>query len=130
MKSLNYRMHKYIILFFSVSLFLFACGKNKEPSGVINPNVMVGLLTEVHIVDGRLYTLSQTPDSLRKYGAKKYLSLFKKYGTDSLQFRKSLQYYSTQPEELLIIYDKVLAKLKLKTDSLNALQNKINAASK
>ena len=63
-------MLKYIILFFLVSVFLFACrNDNPVPANVIDPNVMVSLLTEVHIVDGRLYNYTQTPDTLRKYGA-------------------------------------------------------------
>ena|ERR1700761_7185548 len=124
-------MHKYIILFFLVSMFLAACGgDNKIPADIIDPKVMVNLLTEVHIVDGRLYNYTQTPDTLRKYGAQKYLSLFKKYRTDSLQFRKSLQYYSTKPDELLAIYDQIIVNLKAKTDSLNKLQIKANAASR
>jgi hypothetical protein len=85
---------------------------------------MISLLTEVHIVDGSMYSLSQNPDSLYKYGLNRYLSVFKKYHTDSAQFKKSLKYYTTQPDELEAMYDQVLANLKQKTDSLNKLQQK------
>jgi hypothetical protein len=115
-------MRKYIILFFSASMFLFACKGNNEATGVIDPNVMVNLLTEVHLVDGRLYTYLQNADSLQKYGMGRYLAAFKKYHTDSATFSKSLKFYSTQPEKLLVIYDKVQANLKLKLDSLNKKQ--------
>jgi hypothetical protein len=123
-------MLKYIILFFSVSLFLCACNGNKNANGIIDQHTMVGLLTEVHIVDGGLYSVAQTPDSLQKYGAAKYLSLFNKYHTDSLQFRKSLQYYTKQPTVLLAIYDEVLKNLKKKADSLNNILVKKNAVSR
>ncbi|HEY5326215.1 MAG TPA: DUF4296 domain-containing protein, partial [Mucilaginibacter sp.] len=70
------------------------------------------------------YSLPQSPDSLYKYGLNRYLSVFKKYHTDSAQFKKSLKYYTTQPDELEAMYDQVLANLKQKTDSLNKLQQK------
>jgi len=117
-------MHKYITLFFSVTFFLSACKGGKASEEVINHNQMISLLTEVHIVDGSMYSLSQNPDSLYKYGLNRYLSVFKKYHTDSAQFKKSLKYYTTQPDELEAMYDQVLANLKQKTDSLNKLQQK------
>ena len=114
-------MHKYIALFFSATFFLSACkeGKNK---GIIDHNRMISLLTEVHIIDGRMYSIKQVPDSLYKYGAGLYVNLFKKYHTDTVQFRKSIRYYSTQPTELEDIYTHVQQKLKEKADSLNKIQ--------
>jgi hypothetical protein len=116
-------MRKYICLFFSVTFLLSACKGGKTPDEVINHNRMTSLLTEVHIIDGILYTAPQNPDSLYKYGADKYLALFKKYHTDSVQFKKSLKYYATQPVELAAIYDRVRDNLKQKLDSLNKLQH-------
>jgi hypothetical protein len=118
-------MRKYITLFFSVSLFLFACKGKNEALGIIDPNVMVNLLTEVHLVDGRLYNYLQNPERLQKYGMGRYLAAFKKYDTDSATFRKSLKFYTTQPDKLLNIYNKVQANLKLKLDSLNKRQYQI-----
>ncbi|HEY2582943.1 MAG TPA: DUF4296 domain-containing protein [Mucilaginibacter sp.] len=116
-------MRKYITLFFSVSLFLFACNSGKPSAEIINHDRMVNLLTDLHIVDGRMYT-HLVPDSLYKYGMGMYLSLFKKYNTDSVQFRKSYKYYTTQPAELQAIYEQVLKNLKQKTDSVTKLQLK------
>jgi hypothetical protein len=115
-------MRKYITLFFSVTFFLFSCEGDKAPSGIIVHDRMISLLTEVHLVDGGMYSVSQNPDSLYKYGTDRYLTLFKKYHTDSVQFRKSLQYYATQPSELQTIYEMVQEELKNKNDSLNKIQ--------
>ncbi|HWZ14314.1 MAG TPA: DUF4296 domain-containing protein [Mucilaginibacter sp.] len=123
-------MLKYITLFFSVSVFLSACSANKAPANVISPNRMASLLTEVHLIDGRLYLVKQEPDSLYKYGTGRYVALFKKYHTDSVQFRKSMDYYAAQPLELQKMYDQIGLNLKQKTDSLNKLQIKQNALSK
>ena len=121
-------MHKYISLFFSVTFLLSACKGGKTPDEVISHNRMTSLLTDVHIIDGILYTAPQNPDSLYKYGADKYLELFKKYHTDSVQFKKSLKYYATQPVELAAIYDQVRDNLKQKLDSLNKLQQNKRSA--
>jgi hypothetical protein len=117
-------MHKYISLFFSVTFLLSACMGGKTPEDIINHNRMTNLLTDVHIIDGILYTAPQNPDSLYKYGADKYVALFKKYHTDSVQFKKSLKYYATQPVELAAIYDQVRISLKQKLDSVTKLQQK------
>jgi hypothetical protein len=123
-------MLKYITLFFSVSFFLSACMSDKTPNDIINHDRMTNLLTEVHLIDGRLYLVKQEPDSLYKYGTGRYVALFKKYHTDSVQFKKSMNYYTSQPLELQKMYDQIGLNLKKKTDSLNKLQIKQNALSK
>lgn len=115
-------MRKYIILFFSVSVILFSCEKNKLPAGILDQNRMVNLLVQVHLTDGRLYAVAQHPDSLYKYGMGRYMNVFKMCGTDSAQFRKSYQYYARQPAVMVDIYDKVLKDLDQKKDSVNKIQ--------
>jgi hypothetical protein len=88
---------------------------------------MTSLLTELHLVDGRMYGVFQSQDSLNKYGTSRYDALFKRYHTDSVQFRKSFKYYATQPAELQKMYEQILANLKLKTDSLNKVQRKTDS---
>ena len=117
-------MHKYLILFFSVTLFLCACKSNGVPNGVIKPDVMANLLAEVHIIDGSLYNGFQSPDTLYKYGMGNYLATFEKFHTDSATFRKSMNYYATDPDKLSTIYDQVDAKIKALSDSVNLIQTK------
>jgi hypothetical protein len=114
-------MHKYNRLFFSVLIFLIACKGNKIPDGVLGQDEMTNLLTDIHIVDGGMYNVMQMPDSLYKYGTDKYLIVFKKYHTDSVQFRKSFKYYTDNPEKLEAIYEQITKNIKLKSDSLNKL---------
>lgn len=115
-------MHKYLTLFFSVSLFLCACKSNRTPAGLIKPDAMAGLLTEIHLIDGRLYAGLQTPDTLYKYGMGNYLAAFERFHTDSGTFKKSLNYYAEYPDKLTDIYDKVDARIKVLGDSINKLQ--------
>jgi hypothetical protein len=124
-------MHKYNRLFFSVLVFLIACKSNSVPDGIIKLDEMTHLMTDVHITDGTMYNVMQVPDTLYKYGTSRYVTLFKKYHTDSVQFRKSFQYYTSHPDKLQVIYTQVTANLKLKTDSLNKLnQDKITRDNK
>ena len=120
-KPLNYRMRKHIILFFSALLFFVACKENKSTDGIIGQDKMVSLLTEVHIVDGSIYNITPHPDSLYKFGHGKYIALFKRFHTDSIQFKKSLQYYTTQPNLLETMYTQVLKNLENKRDSINKI---------
>jgi len=121
-------MRKYIILFFSVFPFLFACNSGGSSDDVIPEDQMVAVLTAVHLADGRLINMSQAPDTLYKYGTARYLAVFEKFHTDSAQFRRSYQYYSTQPDKFTDIYDKVLKVLQAKNDSLNKAFTKENLA--
>jgi hypothetical protein len=113
-------MPKYIASFFLVTLFLSACNGNKSEKEIINTDEMINLMTDMHIVDGSMYnSVSQSSDSLYKFGIAKYMALFKKYHVDSVQFRKSLDYYTNKPVEMGKMYDVILDKLQKKTDSLN-----------
>jgi len=123
-------MLKYISLFFSVTVILSSCKGDKVPNDVIDPTRMVNLMTEVHIMDGGLYRIQQDPDTLYKYGIGKFVALFKKYHTDSVRFRKSLAYYTTQPFQLQKMYEQIQVILKQKSDSLNKIQFKPNAIPK
>ncbi|MFI5159769.1 MAG: DUF4296 domain-containing protein [Sphingobacteriales bacterium] len=117
-------MQKYKSLFFSLLLFVCACGSDKTPKDVLSNKTMVGLLTEIHIADGSVFNTVQIPDSVYKYATGRYLFIFKSFHTDSVQFRKSMKYYAGKPEVLEKIYEQVKANINIKTDSLN----KINKA--
>jgi hypothetical protein len=85
---------------------------------------MADLLVQIHLIDGSLYNGTQVPDSLYHYGMGKYLDAFRKFNTDSAQFRKSMEYYSSEPDKLTAIYDKVDKRIKALSDSLSAEQAK------
>ncbi|MFC0513846.1 DUF4296 domain-containing protein [Mucilaginibacter angelicae] len=121
-------MHKYITLFFSAALFLCACNGKSIPGDVLKPEAMAGILTEMHIIDGSLYNVMQAPDSLYKYGAGKYIAMFKRLHTDTAHFNRSMRFYATQPDKLLAIYDQVDIKIKSKTDSLAKVQTEQSKA--
>lgn len=111
-------MRIYKVLFFLVPVILLAACKPGRPDGVLGPKQMVPLLVDVHLVDGSLAEVSQIPDSLFKYGFNRYDAVFKRYKTDSLQFKKSYAWYTNEPDQLYDIYVKVSDIIKAKADSL------------
>ena len=116
---LNYRMRFYIALFFCLVLTLPACNSDEDtPPGIIELHHMASLLTDVAIIDGSLNNLSQQPDTLRLHGLHLYIAVFKLHHTDSVQFKKSLQYYANRPDLLVRIYDGVNHRLSKKLDSV------------
>ncbi|WDF53657.1 DUF4296 domain-containing protein [Mucilaginibacter sp. KACC 22063] len=119
-------MRNYIILFFLGTLFLTACGgSDSVPRDVIPQDRMIDLLTDIHLANGSTYTLNQSRDSLYKYAMHRYLVVFKKYQTDTLQFKKSMEFYTEHPKQLDDMYTVILDKLKAKTDSLNKTKEKL-----
>ena len=113
-------MRKYIVLFFSALLFMWACKYTHTPDGILKPDDMTKLLAEIHIVDMSMTNISQSnPDSLYKYGINRYMATFKRMHTDSAQFRRSLIYYTKHSEQLQDMYVNVVKILQDRTDSLN-----------
>lgn len=103
-------MRRLLALFFILN-FSVACNKAKVPAGIIQPDKMVNLLTDMHIADG--YTANHSfynkADSDRT--ASVYKAVFKKHATDSAGMRKSLAFYSKNPKQLQDLYKKVGARL-------------------
>ncbi len=115
-------MRKHYTLFFLTLLFLGSC-IGSVPNGIIKPDKMINLMVDVHIVDGSLYNIdTSAPDSLYKYGIDRYLKVFKQHRTDSVQFKKSLEYYSLHPDQLEEMYTEVSKILQAKNDSIIKIQ--------
>jgi hypothetical protein len=70
-------MRKYISLFFSAIVVLYACN-DESAKGVIEEKQMISLLVDVHLVDGSMVMISSAQDTMYKYGTARYLAVFKK----------------------------------------------------
>jgi hypothetical protein len=117
-------MQKYISLFFSVLLFLTACKSKELPKDVLNEQEMISLMLDIHLTDGTVYQVPQVPDSLYKYSSAKFAALFKRHHTTDAVYKKSLKYYTKQPEKIQAMYTQLETLIKAKIDSLN----KVSAA--
>jgi len=127
---LNYRMRFYLRLFFCVSLFFTSCKeKDNVPDNVLPQHEMAELLTDMHIVDGSLYNIPQSPDSLAKHGLGLYMGVFKVHHTDTATFSRSIKFYSTHLTMLTNIYTGIEGRLQKKIDSLQKHKPKVNTDS-
>lgn len=116
-------MRKHNILFFLALLFLGACIGSNVPDGVLGEDEMTNLMVDVHLVDGSMFDIDSHPDSLYKYGIKRYDKVFKQHHTDSIQFKKSVQYYSLHTEQLEEMYAEITEILQAKSDSINKIDS-------
>ena len=115
------------------AILWFGC-KPGIPDGIIKPDKMEKILYDMHLVDGYISTI-YVVDSAKKVAAAYYKGIYKKFGTDSAEYNKSLIWYNTNPKALEAIYkniqkslsqqkkaigiaDKMIRKKKFKTDSL------------
>ncbi|HWZ36249.1 MAG TPA: DUF4296 domain-containing protein [Mucilaginibacter sp.] len=119
-------MRKHIILFFSALLFLFACNDDKNTKDILDRQAMISVLVDVHLVDGALSNESNMDSLYRNTG--RYFYVFKQHHTDSARFRKSMLYYTRQPDYFLKMYDDVIRTLQAKSDSMNKIVAKENEA--
>lgn len=92
--------------------------KGGIPDGIIKPDKMEKILFDIHIVDGYLSTIYM-PDSAKKVASSYYNGIYKKFETDSTEYRKSLVWYNNNPAELEKMYKNIqiaMAKQKKATE--------------
>lgn len=116
-----------IILLGMVILVLSACGKTKRPEGVLTEKQMVNVMTELYLAEEKVNRLPVSYDSAKKIFPLFSAKAFEKAGVSDTVFRKSLDYYMSEPEKLENIYTILVDSLNLKAQ--RAAAHKKNAAS-
>jgi len=99
---------KYIIIF---ALLLSGCIDRKAvlPDGYISQGQMVEIMTDIHLVEGArsgTLLLGDT-NALPDY----YARIYQKHHVTEDNFKQSFAWYAQNPEELKIVYEKVLVNL-------------------
>ena len=104
-------------LFWSAALCLVMLS-GCRPEGIIPPDEMVDMLTAFYEADAVIETvgsatseITRHTDSLRVYGP-----IIERYGYTAETFRESLTWYLRKPDEIISIYDKVLARVTKSSD--------------
>lgn len=90
-----------------LGVILLSCGGKKAPKNLIPEDQLHDLLVDLHLLDAistdhSINIVSGDIDSLTLY-----TSLFHKYGTDKETFDATITWYSSHPELLSELYDKV-----------------------
>lgn len=109
-----------------VALVFYGC-KPGVPKNIVQPNEMQKILVDIHLTDAYITSLP-TQDSAKKIASMYYNGIYKKYNIDSAKYNKSLNYYYTNPEVFLKIYDGVYEQLtqqKIKMAKMDSIENAI-----
>jgi hypothetical protein len=118
---------KRLILGFFLLIFVTACKRSQVPKGIIENGKMILVLTDVHLVDS--YVSSAAYDSTTQPVANYYKVVYQKHKIDSAQLKRSLRYYSRDPELLDTMYHQVLKRLEtMELVENNKAQQKLKAA--
>jgi len=100
------------ILYFFMTLFLFACAEKEItiPADVLKQKEMTAILSDVHIAQSAIGNAMSTDSS--GYTLADYLDfILENHHASKKQFVSSLEFYSNHPEMLQEIYDSVLTGL-------------------
>lgn len=92
-----------------------ACGTSDKPSNLLPENKMVDILEDIHLTESKVNNLAMgSSDSSLAIFKKLETDILKKHLVDTAAFRKSYQYYVTEPEEFKAIYNKIVEHLEVK----------------
>ncbi len=109
-----------VFLFMFLFFFLSCVNSNHEiPEKILNKNDFINVLKEVHLSEAE-FEINKTNnlEAAENILANEYLKIYAKHNTNKDRFEKTLSYYTKHPEELEMIYSKVLISLSKEKDSL------------
>lgn len=94
-------------------LFLISCSKNTTPPKDILPRgEFIDIITDIQKAQSLLSMKADSTIDIRNMKLKAYSEeILKKHNVSEKRYNKSVEYYSTNPEELNKIMDQVVKKL-------------------
>ncbi|SKB54529.1 protein of unknown function [Salegentibacter holothuriorum] len=121
-------MLKKIILLFSIAVAFIACQdieNSEKPENLIPEEKMVDIITEISLLQSARNFSKRIYEST---GIKGQEYVFEKYNIDSIQFKRSNDYYADNYETYQRIYDSVkegFERMKVKLDTLQKQEKHI-----
>jgi hypothetical protein len=101
-------MKKCIFLGFLL-MAIYGC-KSPIPKDIIQPTEMGKILYDIHLVDSYISTMP-SQDTAKKVAAAYYKGIYKKFGTDSVAYNKSMDFYYAHPEIMEELYKGIQAQI-------------------
>lgn len=119
----NISLHKsFFFVVFSLLLFT-ACSSNEKetPEGIIAPDKLTEILTEMQLSEGILIHLNQTRGEAHTYKQDLYNKVFEKHAISKQQLDSSISYYATKDIKTLDkVYADVITNLSQKQSEIRA----------
>lgn len=115
---------------FSVLLGLAACHPSDDaPAGLIPETQMVRFLKDVHVAEQRVTDLRlQSQDSALIVFKRLEADLYRRHGIDTVDYRRSYQYYAARPERFKVIYQAVVDSLLAEEERIKQQTNRRSGA--
>ena len=106
---------KKIFLSLGIILTIIACKDSpKAPANIIDEQTMSNILADIHLIEAKASRLSfQAYDSTKVAYSELERRVMVKYKTDTARYKASYQFYVTNPESMMRIYDQTLKVLKV-----------------
>jgi hypothetical protein len=99
-------------------LAIAGCGAEKAPQGVLTEQEMVTMLTEIYLAEEKAAHIGISQDSIRKIFPAFEARIFEKEGVSDTVFRRSMEYYKSNPKKLEKIYAALVDSLSLQAQRL------------
>ncbi|MGB0367845.1 MAG: DUF4296 domain-containing protein [Flavobacteriales bacterium] len=106
-------MKKLVTLLLVISAVSISCNSQKQekPSYLIDEEKMVSVMVDMHIVETAHNLKLLPPDSTGLVYNETFERIYVTHAITKTDFDSSLFYYTTQTEQMSVIYDKILEKL-------------------
>ena len=107
-------MLRKIVFIFCLFVF-YACGsrdeKLKVPDNIIQPDEMVSILVDFHLVEASLSLSQDKHEDVNQTTNFRYRSVMEKHKISRAKFDESIRYYSSHMKEMHKIYQQVVVEL-------------------
>ena len=111
---------------FILAMVLVSCSseepKETKPQGIIEGERMTDLMVDLQQVEGASNLKYFQGDTGQINYAILYETMFEKHGTTKAVFDSSMAWYAVHPEEMEVIYDRVIEEL-MKVEAAETSQN-------
>ena len=101
-----------------IIILLICTSCNEEtniPSGILEPNQMIDVMEDIYIAEGIVSSSDIINKEAERQKAIDYYSIiYKKHNIDSLQYRKSFEYYCQHPALMQDVNEQVINRLQKK----------------
>jgi uncharacterized lipoprotein NlpE involved in copper resistance len=121
-------MKIYTLILMLVTLVLLGCGNKQpeKPANLIPIDTMQAILYDLAIIDAARVS---NPQAIADAGISQQGYIYEKYKIDSLQFAQSNAFYTSDLENYIVMYEKVLNQIEIEKVVVDSLAKEIKMAS-
>jgi len=121
-RNINIKMRKltYIIAILTI---LSCSGKEDRPKGILAPEKMAIVLSDIYLAEHKASSIGLTEDSSKVVLHHYELKIFEEHNTNDSIYKESFKYYLDHPDKLESVYDIVIDTISLREQVENAKQS-------